>query len=148
MIERVTAVSPRGTNRVAAACEKHRAAVPAFEEKQGFLSVTFRAELVSRVTKPRPSREEVGAEVSAQVTAEVTARVLVFCREPKPAKAIMAELGLKHWKTFQSNYLNPLLEKGWIERTIPGKPRSRLQKYRLTEAGENELNKRSRRDRK
>jgi predicted ABC-type ATPase len=28
--------------------------------------------------------------------------VAAFCREPQPAKAIMAELGLNHWKTFQA----------------------------------------------
>ena len=73
--------------------------------------------------------------VTAQVTAEVTAQVAVFCREPKPAKAIMAELGLKHWKTFQTNYLGPLMALGVLERTIPDKPRSRMQRYRTTEAG-------------
>jgi len=47
----------------------------------------------------------------------------------------MAELGLKHWKTFQSNYLTPLLVSGLLERTIPNKPNSRLQRYRLTDTG-------------
>ena len=47
----------------------------------------------------------------------------------------MAVVGIKHWKTFQSNYLLPLIAAGLIERTIPDKPTSRLQKYRLTDKG-------------
>jgi hypothetical protein len=60
---------------------------------------------------------------------------MAFCHEPRAAREIMALLGLKHWKTFQSNYLQPWLDAGLLERTIPDKPRSRLQKYRLTAAG-------------
>ena len=73
--------------------------------------------------------------MTAQVTAQVIAQVAAFCRKPKSAKEIMAKLGLKHWKTFQANYLTPLIAAGVLERTIPDKPRSRLQRYRTTEAG-------------
>ena len=73
--------------------------------------------------------------MTAQVTGQVTAQVAAFCREPQPAKAIMAELGLKHWKTFQANYLAPLMAMDILERTIPDKTRSRMQRYRTTEAG-------------
>jgi len=69
------------------------------------------------------------------MTPHVTAQVTAFCREPQPAKAIMAELGLKHWKTFQANYLAPLMAMDILERTIPDKPRSRLQRYKTTDAG-------------
>ena len=68
------------------------------------------------------------------MTAQVTAQVAAFCREAKPGKAIMAELGLKHSKTFQTNYLPPLMAMGVLERTIPERPRSRMQRYRTTEA--------------
>jgi predicted transcriptional regulator len=47
----------------------------------------------------------------------------------------METLALRHWKTFQANYLLPLIQEGILERTIPDKPRSRLQKYRLTAKG-------------
>jgi hypothetical protein len=45
---------------------------------------------------------------------------------------MMAHMGLTHRQSFQANYLNPLLDGGVLERTIPNKPNSRLQKYRLT----------------
>jgi len=108
----------RGTNRVIEMCEKHGAPLPVFEEKQGFLVVTFRAPLVAggvAGTSRSESGDQVTAQVTAHVTAEVTAQVAAFCREPQPAKAIMAELGLKHWKTFQTNYLAPLMAMGVLE---------------------------------
>ncbi|WP_303838566.1 Fic family protein [Ruminococcus flavefaciens] len=46
------------------------------------------------------------------------------------AAEIMSELGLSHRPTFRQNYLDPALEKGIIERTIPDKPNSKNQKYR------------------
>jgi len=81
------------------------------------------------------SRSVSGDQVTAQVGGQVAGQVAAFCCEPQPAKAIMSELGLKHWKTFQTNYLAPLMAKGILERTIPGMPRSRMQHYRTTEAG-------------
>jgi hypothetical protein len=47
----------------------------------------------------------------------------------------MTRLKLSHRPTFRANYLNPALTTGLIERTIPDKPNSRLQKYRLTAKG-------------
>jgi ATP-dependent DNA helicase RecG len=44
-------------------------------------------------------------------------------------------LNLKHRHTFRQNYLHPALERGVIEHTIPEKPQSRHQKYRLTVSG-------------
>jgi ATP-dependent DNA helicase RecG len=130
----------RGTNRVIAMCRKHGMAAPTFEERSGFLVVTFKAQMVAGGAAG--VSEGGTAQVSAQVTAEVVAQVAAFCRDPKPARAIMSELGLKHWKTFQTNYLAPLMAMGILERTIPDKPKSRLQKYRLTAAGEQVLKKR------
>ena len=47
------------------------------------------------------------------------------------ATEIMKRLGLSHRPTFRQNYLNPALSRGVIEMTIPDKPNSRNQKYRL-----------------
>lgn len=50
--------------------------------------------------------------------------------ETLSALEIMERLGLSHKPTFRKNYLQPALEKGYIERTIPDKPSSKHQKYR------------------
>jgi len=71
-------------------------------------------------------------EATAQVTAQVAAQVAMFCMEPRSARETMEHLKLRHWKTFQANYLGPLLHDKLLERTIPDKPTSRLQQYRLT----------------
>ncbi len=47
----------------------------------------------------------------------------------------MAKLGLKDRMHFSQAYLQPALEEDLIEMTIPDKPKSRLQKYRLTSKG-------------
>lgn len=47
------------------------------------------------------------------------------------AAEIMQRLGLSHRPTFRQNYLNPALSLGVIEMTVPDKPTSRNQRYRL-----------------
>ena len=44
---------------------------------------------------------------------------------------LMQLLVLTHSATFQKNDMNPAIEVGLIERTIPEKPKSQKQKYRL-----------------
>jgi len=48
---------------------------------------------------------------------------------------IMAALGLKDRMHFVHEYLQPALNAGSVEMTIPEKPTSRMQKYRLTAKG-------------
>ena len=48
---------------------------------------------------------------------------------------IQQRLALKHRPTFRANYLRPALARDLIEMTMPDKPGSRMQRYRLTQAG-------------
>ena len=50
-------------------------------------------------------------------------------------ETLQAALGLSDRKSFRDRYLKPALAEGLIEMTIPDKPNSRLQKYRLTAKG-------------
>ncbi|MFQ7338586.1 MAG: Fic family protein [Roseburia faecis] len=42
---------------------------------------------------------------------------------------LMEKLGLKLRETFRKNYMNPALELGIVQMTIPDKPNSRNQRY-------------------
>jgi DNA-binding PadR family transcriptional regulator len=48
---------------------------------------------------------------------------------------IRERLTLKDRTHVREHYIEPALAQGLIEYTIPDKPNSRLQKYRLTDAG-------------
>ena len=77
-------------------------------------------------------------EVTGEVTGVVQGLLMVMQGDMKRA-AIQAALGLKHEDHFRAAYLLPALASGLIEMTIPDKPTSRLQKYRITEAGRRRL---------
>lgn len=68
-------------------------------------------------------------------------RILSFCEEPRKASEIQKLLGLSHRETFQDNYLKPLLKQQLLILTIPDKPRSPSQQYRITKKGRMQLKK-------
>ena len=75
-------------------------------------------------------------EVTDPVTDPVDQLLQLLVAGPLPPSALRAGLGLKHRYTFRTNYLRPALERQWIAPTLPDKPNSRLQRYRLTPAGQ------------
>lgn len=70
-------------------------------------------------------------QVGDQVSDQVKALLKCLAKQPLTALACMKKLGLNHRATFRKNYLQPALEAGLIERTLPDKPNSSLQRYRL-----------------
>jgi ATP-dependent DNA helicase RecG len=65
--------------------------------------------------------------------------ILRKCREDTALLDLMAVTGRSDRTKFRHQVLNPLLEEGLIEMTIPDKPRSSKQKYRLTDTGKHLL---------
>ena len=64
-------------------------------------------------------------------TSEYVKRLLE-CMEydvPYTSNAIMEQLGLKSKETLRKNYLNPAMELGLVEMTLPDKPNSKNQRY-------------------
>lgn len=83
----------------------------------------------------RQAMQEVDApQVAPQVTPQVAALLRVMAGEMSRDE-LQAVLELKDRKSFQQRYLQPALAHGVIEMTVPDKPRSRLQRYRLTDSG-------------
>lgn len=76
---------------------------------------------------------QVGQQVTPQV--EMLLKVLIGIDKPASRNELQSLLSLKDRESFRERYLKPALNIGLIEMTLPDKPYSRLQQYRLTEQG-------------
>ena len=70
-----------------------------------------------------------------EVTMEV-ARLLNALNGEMARASVQAVMGLKNADHFRKAYLLPALATGLIEMTMPDKPNSRSQRYRLTAQGQ------------
>src|SRR5690606_39264518 len=73
-------------------------------------------------------------QVAPQVTPQVE-QLLLGIRGEMSREALQQALGLQDRKSFRDRYLKPALAQGLLEMTVPDKPSSRLQRYRLTDKG-------------
>ncbi len=79
--------------------------------------------------------KQVTEQATAQVTAQVAAMLRVAADGPVSRDVLQVAAGIKHREHFRRAYLEPVLNAGWLKRTIPDKPRSPMQRYRTTDAG-------------
>ncbi len=77
-------------------------------------------------------------EVTGEVTGEVE-RLLRAMAGEMSRQQIQESLALRHEDHFRNAYLKPALTLGVIEMTLPDKPRSSNQRYRLTALGQHWL---------
>ncbi|MFV1951768.1 MAG: Fic family protein [Nitrospinota bacterium] len=75
---------------------------------------------------------------AGEVTGEVERLLRVLHGEMKRVE-LQKALDLRHEDYFREAYLVPALDAGLVEMTIPDKPRSSKQKYRLTAKGRKHL---------
>jgi ATP-dependent DNA helicase RecG len=123
-----------GTGDMIERCRNVGLAEPEFTLTDGFVILLRR--------KPEGAFQAVGGQVTPPVTGEVTGEVagevkklLLVCRGVMSRKELQNVLGLRGEDNFRRLYLLPALAAGFLEMTIPDKPNSRLQKYRLTAKG-------------
>jgi ATP-dependent DNA helicase RecG len=126
LLHRISFIEKAGTGirRMRDTARSQGCPEPAFSENSFFTAVFFpdpevRAQLASETP-----------EVIPEVTPEVA--LLTALTSPLDRRALQAALGLKDEEHFRKSYLLPALEAGWIEMTLPDKPRSSKQRYRIT----------------
>ena len=121
-----------GTGDMIERCRKAGLPEPEFELTDGFLIRLRR--------RPDLAFEAVGGVVTPPVAPPVAPPVEVLIRllgqaGPLGNAEIREHLGLKDRAHLRERYLDPALADGLIEPTVPDKPNSRLQQYRLTAKG-------------
>ena len=102
------------------------------------VSYNFRMLLAALLTA---LREAAAAESSGTKSAlsQHQVEILCQCQTETAIGALMAIAERRDRTKFRNQILKPLLEAGLVEMTLPDKPNSRLQKYRITPAGRSHL---------
>ena len=120
-----------GIRRIRQLCRDYDVPEPLIEVAEHWFSTIFiRPEDSSIGTGMRHADSREALQVAPQVKALV--RVL----EGELSRSeILRKLGLKDRLHLAAHYLRPALDDGYVEMTYPNSPRSRNQKYRLTEKG-------------
>jgi ATP-dependent DNA helicase RecG len=81
-----------------------------------------------------PGFEEAVSQATPEVIPEV-AKILPLCGAAKSKRELQLAVGIRDEKHFRESYIQTALEAGLLERTIPEKPQSSKQQYRLTTIG-------------
>ncbi|MEK6776338.1 MAG: ATP-binding protein [bacterium] len=140
-----------GIKRILSAFKAYGLPAPDFEETSGGFLVTaykktpqVKEQVTTEVTgefgiKSGLSRDQVGTK--SGLSSEEVIRILVFCSIAKAIQDIQKEFEWTNRTKFRNKFINPLLSEGLLEMSVPDKPQSRLQKYRLTAQGRKILEK-------
>lgn len=111
-----------GTRDIIRLCNEKKLKEPDFLQEDVFKTVIWRA--TDHVTDHVTDHDD-----------ELIIRVISILSDEMSRSELMKILSLNHSGNFRENYLHPALEQGYIEMSLPDKPKSVKQKYRLTEKG-------------
>jgi len=136
LLHRIEFIEKAGTGirRIRDDVRKQGCLEPEFEPN-GFFTVIFRP-------NPNVRAQSVPGQmrIADQVTGQVIRMLKTISGEMTRAE-IQSALGLKARANFEERDLKPALSQGYVEMTIPDKPRSSKQRYRITPMGEEVLTK-------
>ncbi len=125
-----------GTGDMIKRCKKAGLAEPKFALTDGFvITIKRKPELAFESVggrKEAPSRHQVGTKLALSGN---QVEVLDKCKEDCFIVDLMQLVGRSDRTKFRNQVLKPLIEEGFLLMTIPDKPTSSKQKYRLTDKG-------------
>ena len=87
-----------------------------------------------RITLPISNHNHASDHASDHASVQVEKLVSILTGEMGRSE-LQGLLSIKNRDYFRTDYLNPAISNGYIELTIPDKPNSQNQKYRLTAKG-------------
>ena len=127
-----------GIRRIRQLCRDYEVAEPLIDVSENWVTTTFARPVehpADRGTRhATPQVPGMSPASTPQVTLQV--RNLILCLDGERTRSeILQSLGLKDRTNLAKEYVQPALAEGLIEMTIPDRPRSSKQKYRLTDKG-------------
>jgi len=109
----------------------------AFEIRDSYIRIVFRFSEVISAKVDEGDGDQVGTRSGL---GRDQVKILRNCVEEKPIGDLMLIFGRTNRTKFRNQVIKPLLDQGLLEMTIPDKPTSSKQKYRLTSHGLATLN--------
>lgn len=128
----------RGYEKIRDACREAGAPEPTVEYDGGGVWLRWAWQVPDDVAQP--SQSQLGSELESQLGSELESRVLAALKDtPLGKSAIATALGQRQPSGALHVAIRRLVGEGALALTLPDKPSSRLQKYRLTPAGKARL---------
>ena len=138
LLHRMDAVEHIGTGirRIRDLCREWDVAAPIFDISDHWVTVTFLRPAVSRQGAKGAGKDRTGHQAGTR--SALGRHQVAILRKSLSASALtelMAVIGRRDRTKFRNQVLRPMMNAGWIEMTIPDKPTSSRQRYRITAAG-------------
>ena len=131
-----------GVRRIFAEAQELGLPEPKIEELALRLRFTIFLGQLHHLSAPEQNHTAQVTEQATEYVTEQVKRLLAILKDQQlGSKAAMAALHLYHRPTFLYDYLKPALADELVEMTQPKAPKSPTQKYRLTQKGNNLLQK-------
>jgi ATP-dependent DNA helicase RecG len=121
----------RGIEKILAACQAAGVSEPElrYEHTGLWVVFTFRPEAILPKAESQPESQPESISLEARVL------TLLASAGPMSKSALSGALGQKEVSGHLNQLMRRLVTEQWVAYTIPDKPQSRLQKYRLTAEG-------------